>query len=108
MISRVSYFKVGRIDEIVNAGWVRVTLLGWDIVVLFYNNEFIAIERGGFSGVGGAGQKTYLPNKTGYSKSGSPSVIDKFMSGPDGNFWGRLRQFPVRIEDDFVFVGVIQ
>ncbi len=105
MFSQVNFFKVGRIDEIIDSGWIRVTLLGWDIVVLFQDREFIAIER---SSMNNSDFKTFLPDGALYSKSGSPNFIDKFLAGPAGTLWGKLRHFPVRIKDDYVFVGVVQ
>jgi hypothetical protein len=105
MLAQVNFFKVGRTDEIKSSGWIRVSLLGWDIVVLFHNKEFIAIKRGSLQS---AEQKTFLPDSTRHARSGSPSFIDKFMAGPTGAAWGKLQQFPVRVEDDYVFVGVIR
>jgi hypothetical protein len=102
-IAYVDYYKVGKIDEIMKSGWKTVSLLGWDIVVIFHNREFFAIERGGLSS---RTQKAFLPDDESYSRSGAENLVGKFLVGPDGALWGKLKYFPVRLEGDFVMVGI--
>lgn len=103
MIAHVEFYKVGTIEEIMKSGWKTISLLGWDIVVIFHNREFYAIERGGLSL---QEQKTFLPDDKAFSRSGSETVIDKLLLGPAGTSWGKLKYFPIKIEDDFVLVGI--
>jgi hypothetical protein len=105
MFSQISFFKVASVDEIIEAGWVKVSLLGRDILVLFLNMEFVAIES---TGPGNASPRTFLPESNHYSKSGSPNFIEKFLTGPAGMIWGKLQHFPVKVVDDYVFVGLMQ
>ena len=82
MISLVDYFKVGNADEIEEMGWVKVNILGRDIVVLSSNSEFIAIELGRPDS---PMPKTYLPDEPKFSASGTKSLIERFLIGPAGN-----------------------
>ncbi len=104
MISHVDYFKVGTAEEIRQHGYVKVYLMGWEVMVLAAEKEFFAIEIGE---VASHAQKSFLADEVTYSRSGVRKLVDRVLLGPAGSIWGRLRYFPVRIEDDFVLVGVI-
>jgi hypothetical protein len=103
MIAQTNYYKVGRAEDIERAGWIKVFLLGWHILVFCRDREFYALdisetpERG--SGA------TTLPNFD-LSPSGLPNRVDKFLQSPGGNRWGQLQYFPIVIDNDNVFVGI--
>ena len=104
MLAQVSYIKVGRAEEIRLAGWIRVSILGWDIVVISREKEFIALERGSsFS----QNINAFPGEGHGYSRSGAFNMLDKFLNGPSDSAWGKLQYFPVRVENDLVYVGII-
>jgi hypothetical protein len=102
-ITCADYYRVGRVDEIMKSGWKNISLLGWDILIIFHNKRFFALDRGGLCN---QPQKAFLPEDCGYYSSGAKDKIGKFLLGPDGDLWGKLRYFPVRIENDFVTVGI--
>jgi hypothetical protein len=103
MAAYVDYYKVGKIEEIVKSGWKTTSIFGRDIIVIFCNKEFFAIERGGLFY---QSLKAYLPEGRNYSRSGVKYIVDKFLLGPQGTPWGKLRYFPVRIEEEHVLVGI--
>jgi nitrite reductase/ring-hydroxylating ferredoxin subunit len=104
MISHVNYFKVGKTDDIRQNGWIKVRLMGWEIMVLASDRDFYAIEIGEFAG---HALKSFLPDDNTFSKSGARNLIGKMLMGPAGSLWGKLHYFPVMIEDDFVIVGIV-
>jgi hypothetical protein len=103
MGNHINYFRVGRLDDIRESGWVKVRLMGWEIAVFAIDKDFVAVE---INGMKYQRSKSYLPNESHYSNSGAGRLVDRFLMGPSGMLWGRLHQFPIRIEDDYVFVGI--
>ncbi|OGC90759.1 MAG: hypothetical protein A2W25_13700 [candidate division Zixibacteria bacterium RBG_16_53_22] len=104
MISHVNYFNVGKAEDIRRSGWVKVYLMGWEVMVLPFDNGFFAIEIGELAS---HSLKSFLPDDSSFTRPSVKGLIDKMLLGPAGTVWGKLRHFPVRIEDDFVLVGVI-
>jgi len=103
MMEPVNYIKVGRADDIEKAGWVKVSRMGWDILIFSRDSEFVALELG----KNWAGKANSLSaTEYNFSQSGLPVTIDKFLSGPRGSHWGQLQYFPVIVENEFVFVGL--
>jgi hypothetical protein len=103
MVSHIDYFRVGKTEDIKLSGWVKVRLMGWDIAVMACEQDFVAIEIGRMSN---QRVKSFLPDEEHYSKSGAKSLIERFLRGPSGMLWGKLHQFPIRIEDNCVLVGI--
>jgi nitrite reductase/ring-hydroxylating ferredoxin subunit len=103
MISPTDFFKVGKVDEIREQGWIKVWLLGRQIVVFSYNDDFIAIELGGITD---PRMKGFLMDDSQHYRSGAKRLVRKFLGAPGDSSWGRLKHFPVRIDDDSVFVGI--
>lgn len=97
------YFKVGKIDEIKRLGFVKTRLLGHDIVVFYHQKDFFAVDVS--VNVNKAGQ-TVKNDEWQFSSAGAINTIRKFLSSPSDRAWARLNHFPVKLEDDFVFVGV--
>jgi hypothetical protein len=103
MIAQVNYYKVGRAEDIERAGWIKVFLLGWHILVFCRDREFFALDISESSSRESG--STTLPDFQ-HAQSGAPVKIDKFLRGPSGNRWGQLQYFPIVIDNDNVFVGV--
>jgi hypothetical protein len=104
MVSHVDFFRVGRADEIRELGWVKVHLMGWEVVILAWDKEFVAIELGQITA---RPSTSFLADDCRSLRSGAVVSVGKFLRGPSGTIWGQLRNFPVRIEDEFVLVGVV-
>ena len=103
MIEPIEFIKVGTVDEIRESGWIKVHLLGFEIAILSDNKEFLAVE---LSNLKSRMQKSFLPEDMQFSKSRVKKLIESFLSGPQGQSWGGLRYFPVRVEGNSVYVGV--
>jgi hypothetical protein len=111
MLSHVDYFQIGRVDEIRKYGWAKVYLMGWEVMILPTEHGFVAIELGEIAGRSrsfSTGSWSFLPDNASFSRTGVKSLVEKFLLGPTGTVWGGLRHFPVRIENDFLLVGVIR
>jgi nitrite reductase/ring-hydroxylating ferredoxin subunit len=98
----VEYFRIGRTDDIERQGIVRVNLLGNRIAVLPHNNDFIAIELSTST----TEARAFLPDRLHFSYSGTKSPIKRLLSDSGGKLWGKIRQFPVKVEDGYVLVGI--
>lgn len=103
MISPADFIRVGKVDEIRKKGWVKANLLGRQVVVFAYNDDFIAIELGGITD---PKMKGFLADEMDYAGSGAKRLVKRLMSEPGDKPWGKLKHFPVRIDDDSVFVGI--
>ena len=103
MIEPVEFIRVGTVDEIRESGWIKVRLLGYEMVILGDKKEFVAIE---LNSLKGNSLKSFLPEGFSFSKSGVKKIIEAFLSGPEGQSWGTLKYFPVRVAGNSVYVGV--
>lgn len=103
MIEPIEFIRIGKVDELRESGWIKVRLLGYEIVILSDKNEFVAIE---LNSLKGKSLKSFLPEDFSFSRSGVKKTVEKFLSGPHGQSWGTLKYFPVRVEGDSIYVGV--
>jgi len=102
-MAHTDYFRVARIEDIRKPGWLKIRLLGRDIVIFTHNDDYIAVELGG---VAAPAMKSF-PAKNDVQKANETrEIIKRLMAGPSDSPWGKLKHFPVRIDEGFIFVGI--
>jgi hypothetical protein len=99
----IDYFKIGRADEIREIGFMKIRIRGWEIAIIANGSEFLAVELANNEN---QTLKAYLPDDWSYPLSGGRNPVGRLLKGPACAAWGRLQYFPVRIEDNFVLIGL--
>ena len=99
----LEYIKIARLEDIKKHGWIKSSLMGRQIVVMYQDKKCLAFE------VSRNGQPLLqyaMFDDLNVSNTKVKDLINGLFAGPDGQNWGRLRDYPVRIEGEFVFVGI--
>ena len=97
MTTFAEYVNVGRLQQIAEKGWFRITIKGKVIIITFVGNDPLAIE-------------IYDSNNPGVSSlppEFHPESSDDLepLLDPPIDSWGHLKTYPVKIEGDNIFIG---
>ena len=99
----LEFIKVARLDDIKKHGWIKSNLMGREIVVMYNDKRCLAFE---LSRYGQPLSQYAMFDDLNVSNTKIKDLIDGLFAGPNGQNWGRLRDYPVRIEGEFVYVGI--
>lgn len=97
MATFAEYIKVGRLQQMAEKGWFKVTLKGKVIIITFVGNDPLAIEI--FDAA--------HPNDYSLPYDFHPDVAGNLepLLDPPLESWGYLKTYPVKIEGDNILLG---
>jgi len=98
MANRLTFVNAGKIVDIKEQGCLKTKIHGRYVMVCYLNGEFIAIDIG------------KVAEKTGNHSIPADlfGMTSLFSSSPESSIdadWGRLVLYPVKIDDENIFVG---
>ena len=97
MVTFAEYIKVGRLDQLAEKGWFKITLKGKVIVITFIENDPLAIEI-----YDAANPYTdSLPYEFHPETSGD---LEPLLDPPLVSL-GNLKTYPVKIENNDILIG---
>jgi hypothetical protein len=98
MITFADYIKVGRLQQMAERGWLKITLKGKTIMIIFLENDPLAVEI----------SDSANPESLSLPEEFHPESADEFLPliDPPMESWGYLKTYPVKIEDDDIFIGI--
>lgn len=97
MITFAEYVKVGRLQQMAEKGWFKIVFKGKVIIITFVENDPLAIEI----------YDTANPNDCSLPYDFHPDIASDLepLLDPPLESWGHLKTYPVKIEDDNIFIG---
>ena len=97
MVTFAEYIKVGRLDQLAEKGWFKITLKGKVIVITFIENDPMAIEV----------YDAANPSASSLPYEFHPETSDLLepLLDPPLESWGNLRTYPVKIENNEIYIG---
>ena len=97
MVTFAEYIKVGRLEQLAEKGWFKITLRGKVIIITFIENDPLAIELYDITN----------PNADSLPYDFHPETSDAFepLLDPPLQSWGNLKTYPVKIENDEILIG---
>ncbi len=99
----IEFIKVARTSDVDEHGWIKVNLLGREVVIFQHANSYSAIE---LSRNGEPLMQYSMFDKNDLSNTKVKDIIKGLMEGPSGEKWGKLRDHPVRVEGDYLYLGI--
>ncbi|MEE9553011.1 MAG: hypothetical protein V3W18_01840 [candidate division Zixibacteria bacterium] len=97
-MARQRYFKAGKLEDFKARGWLKITLYGRRIFVLDVDDELVAMDAGGIGA-----RPCESPILAEYYGLGS--MLLGSCDGSKNRQWGKVTQYPVKIDGDNIFVG---
>ena len=97
MATFAEYIKVGRLDQMAETGWFKTTIKGKVIIITFVENDPLAIEI----------YDTANPDNGSLPYDFHPDIAGSLepLLDPPLESWGHLKTYPVKIENDEIFIG---
>jgi hypothetical protein len=97
MATFAEYVKVGRLQQMAEKGWFKITLKGKVIIITFVENDPLAIEI----------YDAANPDSYSLPPDFHPDIAGQLepLLDPPLESWGHLKTYPVKIEGDNIFIG---
>jgi len=97
MATFAEYIKVGRLQQMAEKGWFKITLKGKVIIITFVGNDPLAIEIYDAANPNGHSlPPDFHPDISGHLEP----LLD-----PPLESWGHLKTYPVKIEGENILIG---
>jgi len=98
MAAFMTFINAGKIEEIKKKGCLKTSILGRYVMVCYFDGEIVALDIGSAAEI--LGNHSVPTDFHGLNSM----LMDYSEDSLDGD-WGKVVQYPVRIEGEDVFVG---